>query len=415
MQVSHSFIIDNISELITMAPLQKEQRFTRIVADDLGIIKDAWLEIADGKVAACGSGQPPGQKLGIPRIDAARQIVFPGFIDAHCHPIFAGNRAGEFAQKLAGKTYQQIAAAGGGIQSTVRATRNASTSELLELTQTRLQRFLRHGVTTVEAKSGYGLGLDHELRLLQVLRDAAQSTPQEISVTCLALHAVPFDAASKDQFIDQITNELLPEVKRKGLADWVDAFVETGYFTPADCDKYFTKAKDLGLGIRIHADEFLDSGAAAAAANWQAASADHLQMTSDEGAAAMAAAGVVAILLPGTSLYSKIPYTNAARFKAAGCPIAVATDFNPGSCVLDNISLAATLAAVHCGLSGSEALAAVTWVAARSLRLEHRKGALVPGFDADFSLFALGSADEWIADLGRTLPSAVYRRGNRAD
>jgi imidazolonepropionase len=406
-----TILIQNIGQLISFAPLVKAKKFVGITQSDLGAQSNAWVAIRDGKIEMTGSGALPEVFKSYRVIDAKHQLVVPGFIDAHSHPIFAGNRSQEFAQKLAGKTYQEIAAAGGGIQSTVKATRNASKLELAELTRQRLDHALRTGVTTIEAKSGYGLSVEHELKLLEVLNEVRQSRHQHVEVTCLALHAVPFDQTDKKKYIDSIARELLPEIQRRALAKWVDAFVEKGYFEPQDCDSYFARCRELGLNIRIHADEFADSGAASAAARWSAASADHLQMASAQGIRDMAAAGTVAIILPGTSLYSKIPFTNARRFIDAGCAVAVATDFNPGSCLLDNISLAATIAAVHCQLSGAEALAAVTWIAARSLRLEDRKGALVAGYDADLLVMPMHSVDEWIADLGRRNPQLVLCAG----
>jgi imidazolonepropionase len=344
-------------------------------------------------------------------MDAGGGLVLPGLVDCHTHPIFGGDRSRDFAARINGESYQDIAARGGGIKSTIRMTRSASSAELEERTRAHFQNFASWGVTTLEAKSGYGQSLSEELRLLRILQKIKASGPQTIQVTLLALHDLPSDEADKAQFIRVMRDELLPLVAAEKLADWVDAFVEEGYFSVGECQSYFEHAKALGLGIRLHADEFAPSSAAEAAAALGAASADHLQKASDAGLRAMAAAGTVAVLLPGTSLYTQILYTSAARVRQAGCAIAVASDFNPGSCNLPNLPLSAGLAALYSGLSVAEALAAVTWNAARALRLEAKKGALAPTYDADFLIHSLPTIDAWIADFGQTKASKVFVAG----
>ncbi len=406
-----TLVIYNIAELVTNRPLAEEKRAVRIARSDLGIVQNAWLAIEQGQVKEVGAGPVPKIFSSWKQFDACHALVLPGLIDAHTHPIFAGSRAHEFAMKLDGKTYQEIAAEGGGIASTVKATRNASNMELLELTRARLTRFLSWGVTTVEAKSGYGLSVKEELRLLELLKELKDELPVTISVTCLALHALSPEHRSFKEYSDEIGRELLPEISRRKLAEWVDVFIEKGYFQVKDVDQFMEQAKSLGLGIRIHADEFSDAGAAAAAGRWNAASADHLECASEAGIAAMAKSGVTAILLPGTSLYSKIPYVSAKPFTNAGCPIALATDFNPGSCVIDNLPFIATVGAIHCGLSLAEAVAGVTYVPAYSLNLHSKKGALAPGFDADLVFSPLKSVEDWLSDIGRTPPKQVWIRG----
>ncbi len=410
--MSH-LVLENIGELITLAPCVANKKFVRITDADLGKLNNAWLAVRDGKVAGFGNGHPDKAFADLKRLDARGGLVIPGFVDAHTHPIFAGSRAHEFVRRLNGETYQQIAAGGGGIKYTVAQSRAASDEQLLSLTLRRLQKFLVHGTTTVEVKTGYGLNVEQELRMLRVLQKARAKTAQHLSITCLALHAVPSEYSGAKAFAEVMTKELLPTIANEQLADAVDAFVEEGYFSAADCDAYFTNAKQLGLMTRVHADEFVDSGAAAAAARWQAVAADHLEHASDAGIKAMAAAGTVAVLLPGTSLYCGLPYTRARRFIDAGCPVALATDFNPGSCTFDNINLIATIGAIHCQMNAAEALAAVTYVAARSLRLEQRKGALAAGHDADFNIFDLPNAAEWLAAAGKSDPMDVYIQGNK--
>ncbi len=404
-------LVHNIGSLLTLETLVTEQRHTVLTPSDLSIKKNAWLAIDGGKVLASGEGAIPTLYLAYPKLDAGQRLVTPGLVDCHTHPVFGGDRTHEFAARLEGKSYQDIAKSGGGIKYSIQATRAASSAELLERCLGSLKTFLRHGVTTVEAKTGYGQNAKEEIRCLEVLAAAAKVVPQTLSITCLGLHDRPDDFPDKATFIRHMTEELLPEVKRRNLAQWVDAFVEADYFSVEDVAPYFEKAKGLGLDIRIHADEFAPSGAAEAAAAWGAASADHMQKASDRGIEALARAGGVAVMLPATSFYSKIAYADASRFRDKGCAVAVASDFNPGSCYLSNLPLVASLSALYCGLSPSEALAAVTWNAAKALRLEYAKGALSKGFDADFVVHGLNSLEQWIADFGQTAPLHVYCKG----
>jgi imidazolonepropionase len=314
---------------------------------------------------------------------------------------------------LDGETYQSIAAAGGGIKYTVRQTRAASDAMLAEFCRERMRHFLAHGVTTVEGKSGYGLSVDDELRLLRIMRVVADETPVTLVRTCLALHAVMPEYSSTEAYVDLVIRELLPRVANEGLAEYVDAFVERGYFSVAQTQPYIEAAKRLGLKVRVHADEFADGGAALAAAEWGAYSADHVEHASDVGIAAMARNKTVAILLPGTSLYTAIPYARAERFRKAGCGIALATDFNPGSCQVDNLNFIATIGALHCGLRAAETIAAVTYVPAVSLGLGNRKGALANGHEADFSIYPMAQMEDWLADLGRRRPTRVFVGGQQ--
>ncbi len=404
-------LVHNIGSLVTCERLVKEARYTAIKAEDLSIKRNAWLAVDDGTVVASGEGDAPAAYKGFKPINAKQKLVLPGLVDSHTHPVFGGDRTHEFAARLDGKTYQQIAAAGGGIKYSISQTRAASDEELLENCLGILETFLRHGVTTVEAKSGYGQNAAEEIRCLEVLRKAALQVPQTLSVTCLGLHDRPKEFADNASFIQHMTDELLPEVSRLGLATWVDAFVENGYFSAAEVEPYYRRAKSLGLKLRMHADEFAPSGAAEAAARWGAVSADHMQKASDEGIEALAEASAVAVMLPGTSFYTKIPYADAARFRDKGCAIAVASDFNPGSCYLSNLPFTASLAALYCGLSPYEALVAVTLNAAKALDLHKAKGALAPGYDADFIIHKLTTVEQWIADFGQTQPHQVYCAG----
>lgn len=407
------FVLFNIGELITLAPLVSENRWTEIKHADLGIKHNAWLHIANQKIKGFGEGDIPSHLSSLKTLDLQQKLVMPGFVDSHTHPCFAGDRSEEFCQKLEGATYQEIANKGGGIKKTVAMTAVASVEELAAITKRHLDQFLRFGVTTIEAKSGYGLTVESELKMLEAIRLASKMSPQTIEPTCLALHAMPDTKLAKADFIQQMTNELLPEVKNRGLANWVDAFIEEGYFTPKECEPFFRKAQDLGLGIRLHVDEFKDHGGGVYGASLNAASCDHLEYTSEKSMKAMSEASVVATLLPGTSLYSKIPYADGRSFARHEVKISLATDFNPGSCLFANIGFIAGIGALHCGLSLAETIAAITWVPAYSLRLSARKGALVSGMDADFVVIPETGVAKWLSHMGQTLPEMVYIGGKK--
>ena len=317
--------------------------------------------------------------------------------------------------RLEGISYKQIAKKGGGILSTVKQTRLASDHKLLNLCLKRLNDFLSYGVTTTEVKSGYGLSVSEELRHLRLLNSLKQNTSQELIVTCLALHALPPEAHSKSQFIESMSNHLLPKVKEENLATFVDMFIEEGYFSEKDCIPFLSKAHELGLTPRIHADEFSNSNGARIAAKWNAASADHLQHATRENLDSMAKTQTVATILPGTSLYTNIPFTKANKILSAGCPIAIASDHNPGSCQLSNLPLITSLAALHCGLSGAQAIAGITYVAAYSLGLEKTKGAIHPNFDADCVLFPYSNIEQWLASFGSNKVTKTWIRGKEAN
>jgi imidazolonepropionase len=406
-------MIVNICEAMTFQPLVTESRFSNIKDCDLGRVKNSWIKISRGVIEAVGTGTPPSKYSGAPVMDAQGGVALPGLVDCHTHPVFLGRRSHEFCMRLEGKTYQEIAQQGGGIQSTVRTTSESSTPELDSAVKRNLAQFLAHGVTTIEAKSGYGLSIVEEIRHLEILTKIAETFPGTIYRTCLALHAVPVNEAGPSEWSDKCKRELLPIIAKRKLANAVDAFIENGYFLRSDCESYLLEAKKLGLHVRLHADEFSDSGGASLAADLGALSADHLQFASSDGLKKMSEAQVVAVLLPGTSLYTSIPYTDGRRLAQAGCPVAIATDFNPGSSPVDNLRFALTLGALHCKLSMPEALAAVTWVPAKALGLHKSKGALAPGMDADILILPLKSAEDVVADLGRAKPTAVICKGKR--
>jgi len=413
LEAEKSFLLTDINELYTLAPLAHEGRLTNVQMSDLGVHSNAYLAVEQGKVTAAGHGEVPLKYRDWKKVSAEGRLVLPGFVDSHTHPIFAGTRSNEFLMRMNGASYQDIADAGGGIKSSMTATRSASDEELERSTLDNLNTLLSFGVTTVECKTGYGLSPKEELRLLKILQRCKASVAQHLYITCLALHAKSPEFTTFKEYATACSTELLPIIKQEYLADAVDAFIEKGYFSIDDVRDFFLKAKSLGLAIRLHADEFTDAGAGAYAAEVGAVSADHLQFVSDLSVEAMANAGVIATILPGTSLYTKIPFTNGKRLIDAGVAVAVASDFNPGSCVINNLSLLATTAAIHCHLPPAAVLAGVTYVPAASLGLGRLKGALIEGFDADFTVWGHKTFAAWLADFGREKPRMVYIRGQK--
>jgi imidazolonepropionase len=266
----------------------------------------------------------------------------------------------------------------------------------------------------LEAKSGYGLTVESELLQLRALKYANQLTPQRIIATCLALHALHKEASSGMDFATEMAKLLLPQVAKEQLATFVDAFVEKDYFTAEEAKIWFLEAKKLGFGVKLHADEFTDSKGADLAATLEATSADHLQFASEEGLRHMARSKVVATLLPGTSLYTGIPFTNGRRIADLGCAVAIASDFNPGSSPFVNLPFLAAMAGVHGKLKPAEIIAGVTFVAAKSLGIESLVGSLEPGYHGDFFIHPSRSVKEWIADMGKTQPSSVFIDGIEA-
>ena len=318
-------------------------------------------------------------------VDAAGAVVIPGFVDAHTHLAYAGDRDDEIRARLAGATYEEIAAQGGGIVKTVTATRAATLDELTRLVRLRLDRLLSLGTTTAEVKSGYGLSLAAERTSLQAITEAARDHPVRVVRTWLGAHEVPLDRrVDRQAYIDELVDVALPEIGRRGMAEFADVFCERGVFTTAESRRILEAAAGAGLALRIHADEFSDTGAAALAAELRARSADHLIQVSEEGIAAMAAADVVATLMPAASFFLKLgKFAPARRMIEAGVAIALGSDTNPGGGLSSSMPFAITLACFGMGLSVEEALAAATIGGAASLGLENEVGSLEVGKRAD--------------------------------
>jgi len=371
------------------------------------------VALAGGRIAWVGDARDlPALPGAVEVVDAQGALVTPGLIDCHTHLVFAGDRSAEFGQRLQGASYEEIARAGGGILSTVRATRAASLEELSAAATARARTLLSEGVTTVEIKSGYGLTLDDELKLLRAARRVGAALPLTVHTTLLAAHAVPPEYSGRaEDYVSLVTDGILPAAASEALADSVDAFCERIAFTPGQVRRIFERARGLGLPVRLHAEQLSNSHGAALAAEFGALSADHLEWLDEDGAAAMAAAGTVAVLLPGAFYFlreTRLPPVDLLR--RHGVPIAVASDFNPGSSPLLSLRLAMNMACVLFGLTPEESLAGVTRCAARALGLADR-GAIAPGLRADLVLWDADHPAELAAQFGAARPRIVLCGG----
>jgi imidazolonepropionase len=408
-----SLAVLHASQLVTVAG-PKRPRIGRELSE-LAIIPDGGILIRDGKIELVGpSAEIENESSDAEVIDAHGKVVLPGFVDAHTHLVFAGNRLDDFERRARGDTYEQIAKAGGGIWSTVEKTRAASEADLLAQAQRHADWFLRCGTTTVESKSGYGLTLDDELKILRVMRRLNQETPLEIVPTFLGAHAVPrlIDA---DEYIDLVVNEMLPRVSSDCLAEVCDVFCEPGYFDIEQSRRILNVAKKLGLKLRIHADQLSNSGAAKLAAELEAATADHLEKTDEQGIVAMKSGDVQPVLLPG-SVYAlgSTCYPRARDMIEAGLAVVIATDFNPGSSPTTSMPMILSLACTQMKMSSAEAISASTINPAYSLGRGDRIGSLEPGKVANFSIFNCDDYRELAYWFGFLQTHSVYVKGRRA-
>lgn len=378
------------------------------------IIEDGALAVDAGKLVWVGprAALPAFTPRHQHRFDGG--IVTPGLIDCHTHLVFGGDRSAEFEQRLNGVSYAEIAAQGGGILSTVRATRAASEEALVASARWRLDRLLAEGVTTVEIKSGYGLDEESELRMLSAIRQLGEQAPVDVLATCLAAHAFPPEfTQDPDGWVGLICQRILPQVKANGLADAVDAFCEHLAFSPAQVARVFDKAAELGLPVKLHAEQLSSLGGARLAARYGALSADHLEYASEEDARAMGERGTVAVLLPGAFyLLREIQRPPVALFRQHGVPMALASDANPGTSPALSLRLMLNMGCTLFGMTPEEALAGVTLWGAKALGLQRTHGSLEAGKVANFVHWPLTRPAELVYWLGGELPCTVIYRGD---
>jgi imidazolonepropionase len=394
-------VVRNIGELATCDPLRGEAP---------GVVRDAAVCAAGSRLVYVGAASGLSSVAIAPdavEVDARRMAVVPGFVDAHTHIIWLGDRSGEYALRAGGASYAEIAAKGGGIMSTVRATAAGSLPALVASARTRAARMLQLGTTTVEVKSGYGLSLDAELRQLEAARElAADPAVPSVVPTYLPLHAAPPEPRA--EFISSVCTEGIP--RAASLARFVDAFCDEGAYTVAECEQLLRGARDAGLGLKLHADQLTHTGATALAARMRATSADHLEHATDDDLRALAAAGTVGVILPGASVVLGGPPPPGRRLLEAGATVAIATDCNPGTCYSESMPLMISLAVALAGLTPAQALLAATSGGAAALALQDR-GILREGMRADLCIL---DSRHWLDvayHLGHTPVATVVKAG----
>jgi len=405
-------LLVNAGEIATMAGHDRPRRGEQM--KDLALIPEGAIYALQGKIVEVGDSRTLERKYSGSStvIDAEGDIVVPGFVDPHTHLVFAGSRENELELKLKGATYQEIAASGGGLLSTVAKTRAATTEQLISEASSRLSGMLEEGTTTAEAKSGYALDSNGELKILAATETLSERQPIHLVPTFLGAHAVPPEFEGKaDAYVDLLVNELLLLVARKTAARFCDVWVEQGYFSVEQARRLLLQAKLLGLTPKVHADELTACGGAELAGEMEAASADHLIHVSDGGLEAMKNAGTVAVLLPAASMSSRLPYADARKIITAGVPVAVGTDLNPG-CWVESMQFVVSLAVHQLRMTPAEAVTAATINAAHAIGLAREVGSIEPGKSADFVVLDTDKLGQIGYRFGRNMAEVVVKAGN---
>ena len=382
--------------------------------DDLGIIPNGSLALSRDKIIACGTSDEVKDEVSKTAdtliIDASNKVVMPGFIDCHTHLVFAGSREEEFEQRIKGAGYMDILRSGGGILNTVRATRAAGKEELIKKSSAHLDTMLKFGTTTVEAKSGYGLTTEDELKQLHVMKELNKMHPVEVIPTFL-VHAVPPEFKSPGEYIDFVIDTML--LKMQGMAEYCDIFCEHGVFDPDQCRRLLTAAKEVGFKLKMHADQLTDMGGAELAAGLRAVSASHLEHISQEGVDALAKSGTMAVLLPGATFFlGSDTYAPASKMISQGAAVALGTDFNPGSCPTESMQIILTLACIKMRMSPAQAINAATINAAHAINRADTIGSLEVGKQADVIILNAQNHKSIPYHFGVNLVRTVIKKGN---
>lgn len=405
-------LLTNVSEMVCVSYSGKP--LTGRDMNNIDILTGHSIAIHKGQIIAIDPAEVHSATyVPMQEIDCRGKVVTPGFVDPHTHPIFVHTRENEFEMRIRGKSYMEISQTGGGIRSTLKSTVSASEEELYRLASKRVENMLMQGTTTLEAKSGYGLTTNSELKQLRVIKRLAETLPLNIISTFMGAHEFPEEYKDNHQaYIDILINEMLPAVKEQGIARYCDIFTEAHVYDIEESKTVLTKAKELGFGLKMHADEIEPMGGAELASELKCVSADHLGMTSDQGISAMKDAGVVPVLLPATlfSLGSKT-YARARDMIEAGLPVALATDFNPGSCNCDSMPFVMTLACLQMKMTPAEALAAATINAAAAINLENLVGSISGGKQADLLIWDIPSYKYIPYHIGSSCPETVISNG----
>ncbi|MBO0331279.1 imidazolonepropionase [[Muricauda] lutisoli] len=379
--------------------------------EQLHIIENGGILVSEGKILKVGVfDELKSDDVDIQHIEG-QKVCLPGFVDSHTHICFGGTRARDYAYRNAGKTYLEIAKAGGGIWDTVTQTRKASQEELVKGIVSRSKKHLKNGITTIEVKSGYGLSVDEELKMLRAIKRANKTTNASLVPTCLAAHMKPKDWSEDNDYLDTIINELFPIIKTENLANRVDAFVEESAFSPEEIKPYFKKAKEMGFDITVHADQFT-TGGSQVAVDFDAVSADHLEASTEKEIQLLAKSNTIATALPGASIGLGCAYTPARKILDAGGALSIASDHNPGSAPMGDLLTQASILGTFEKLSNTEVLAGITSRAAAALRLADR-GKLETGAVADFVVFPTDNYQEITYHQGQLKPHMVWKKGEQ--
>lgn len=380
---------------------------------DVKIYENASVLIEDGHIVAVGDGAEWAKTVPVDKqIDATGKTVLPGFVDSHTHFVFGGYRADEFLWRMEGMTYMEIMERGGGINNTMKATRNASAEELIEHSMDILEKMLAFGITTVEGKSGYGMDHDTELKQLEVMKELEQRQPVEIVRTFMGAHSIPPEYKGRnEEFLKFLVKEVMPDVKKADLAQFCDIFCEKGVFSIEESRQYLQQAKDMGFDLKIHADEIVTLDGAELGAELGCTSADHLLHASDEGIKALANSDTVATLLPTTAFCLKEPFAPARKMIDAGCAVALATDFNPGSGFTNSVPLMIALGVIYMGMTAEEAITALTLNGAAAVGRADTIGSIEEGKQADIVILQYPSYKFLPYHTGVNIVETVIKKG----
>ncbi|MDQ1266987.1 MAG: imidazolonepropionase [Bacteroidota bacterium] len=413
-----AYLIKNITNLVTCSANSENKGAKKgIEASEIGLIRNGNVITVDDRIVFSGSCTALKTYLKTNKIknlrviDAAGKTVMPGFIDSHTHLIFAGSRSDEYEMRIKGSTYEEIAKAGGGISSTVNKVRKATAEELIKSAEKRLGNFINYGTTTLEAKSGYGLDLKTEIKMLEVIKKLNEKNKYGIDVysTFLGAHSVPKEI-SKEEYIEIICREMIPEISAKGLAKYIDVFCETGYFTAKDSERILKTGARFGLIPKLHTDQFYSIGGIDVAIKVRAISVDHLEVLKYAGIKKLRGKNIVATLLPGASYFLDISYPPARELITNNIPVAIATDFNPGSSMTENMQIIMSLASVKMKMSSEEIINAATINAAHALFLQNIMGSIEAGKQADMLIFDFPSYKDLVYHYGVNQMEKVMKK-----
>jgi imidazolonepropionase len=405
-----NLLIENASQVVTCR-LNKGKFKSGKELSDVGLLTNTSIYSENGIIQWVGKKLPLSiKKKNLKKIDGKNKTVLPGFVDSHTHSVFAGDRANEYSMRIQGKTYEEIAKAGGGIVNTMSATRKVNKKKLIELTLKRLKKSLEYGVTTIEIKSGYGLNTEAEIKMLEVIKELKKVSPIDIYATFLGAHAFPKDITRED-YINSILYEMIPLISKRELAAFIDVFCEKNYYTPAETDRIFKQGMKFGLIPKLHTNQFNSIGGIENAINNKTITADHLEVMTDTEIKSLKGKNIIACLLPAVSYFLDIPYAPARKFILNNIPVALATDFNPGSSMTQNIQLVMSMAVHKLKMNIEETINAVTINGAAALNISDKTGSIDKGKKADMLLFDLSDYRHILYNFGVNNIETIIKGG----